>query len=332
MIHNVHDTSAEIDQRMMDIARQAIAMTTWGKTNIIERLGMDREKSVINGVEQSHSLLESGRRTETFSFERLLRSELQQDPEFNENVAERIRKQVADRDLDDPKRKPGWTPEAQAWDMLQKDAMASARTSLAKDGIPPQLQDPDHKIDRSIPLPVARAQDPAKIHDVLKKARHDMQITQADVHGVGEKASVARLLYVHAPFSQMTAEKPGTMRNFELPEGHSLRNQFLDARDNMKTGDFSQAEHDARRAQEIASWMAPMLSQSTRNLLGVGMDLKESVVAGIMKDAKAGMAHLNEIDTRQNTKLAEMGARKSGLAPDAVKRAGMLAATQSMQF
>jgi hypothetical protein len=313
--------TTQFDAQLAEIAQQAIAITTWDHANIEQRLGR----------RLGATFLDSGSRTEKLAFRQLLLERQETDPEFRDLASLRIRHEIVDS-RPDQIRDSGLDPNAAAWRRLTASALKQARTDLARDGIPSHLQDPDRGSDRTVPLPAARGQDPDEIVAVIKKARHDMQVTQSDVHGYGEKASVARLLYVHAPNAQMASRAPALMRSRELPEGHSLRDQFMDSRDHMARGDFSQAEHDARIARENASWMSPMISQSTRNLLGVGMPAGHSVVAGLMNDARSGLAQLADMDRRDSQRSAEATARHAGLSPDAVKRAGVLAmsATTSM--
>lgn len=176
------------------------------------------------------------------------------------------------------------------WDMIDR-----ARRSFA-DGVPSDLQAPGTRRDAPVPLSAAASYASGDAYDMVDRASHDLDLVDGPGRK-GEREAAQRFLWTHVCAAITASVIPDTFTH--APKGSERNERTMSTAEDMRRGDFSRMEADLEETRRLASWMAPMLSRSTKEFLGVGRPVEESIAHGIMVNARRGV----EFDMMQKREL-----------------------------
>jgi hypothetical protein len=281
------DPAARYDAMLERSARAAVAMAAWPRADIAAALRI-QDPDRLDPVEQETRL---PRRRD--KLEREIMHELV------------TREVVADGELSRLRDERGISVDTiQAeWAMIDK-----ARGSFA-DGVPSDLQAPGSRTDASIPLSAAASYASASVYGMVERAAHDLDLVAGQGRR-GEREAARRFLWSDVNAAITVSMFPETFTYERKGEEGHVRAMSTAA--DMRRGDFSGMERDLEETRRLASWMAPMLSRSTKEFLGVGRPIEQSIAHGIMVNARRGvevdMMHERALDANRGQAAAMIAA------------------------
>jgi len=287
------DPNVKYDELLRRSARMAIAMASWPRNDIAERIG-------LHDPDKDHPIYEDAKLP-------YRRDQLEQTI-MNALVMEKVWR---DGDLSKVRNDRGFTSETikAEWGLMDE-----ARRSFAQ-GVPSDLQAPSTRSEEPALLPAAASYSSNDIRKRVITAVHDLGLLSEE-HVGGDQEAPERLLLSEIQVALNVAARANTFTFLQDRKSPEYA-QAMAVGAQMRRGDFSRMEADLKRTRELASWMAPMLSASTRDLLGVGRPVEQSVVHGIMVNARRGI----EIDTIKDRALdATRGQAMAAMAAAARSR------------